>query len=67
MLILLLVVLLLASLFGGPYIARNPGYARWSPAAIVLVVLLVLFLTGELGSLPRGGLDLGGHLGHCRC
>jgi hypothetical protein len=59
MILTLLIVLLLLGLVGGPYIARNPIYARWSPAAVVLVVLLVLLLTGELGNLPR--------LGHCRC
>jgi hypothetical protein len=58
MLITILIVLLVLGLFGGPYIAANPGYARWSPVGIILVVLLVLWLTGALGELPR--------FGHCR-
>lgn len=43
---LLLIVLLLALLFGGFGHARF-GYAGWSPAAVLLVVVLVLFLSGH--------------------
>lgn len=45
MLTILLIVLLLALLFGGIGHARF-GYAGWSPAGLVLVVLLVLLVTG---------------------
>ena len=58
MLIAILVILLLLGVFGGPYIASNPGYARWSPAAVIIVVILGRGATGALGDLPR--------LGHCR-
>ena len=46
MLTLLLVVLLLALVFGGVGHSRF-GYAGWSPAGVLLVVVLVLFLSGH--------------------
>jgi len=45
MLTILLVVLLLALIFGGMGHSRF-GYAGWSPAGLVVVVLLVLLVTG---------------------
>lgn len=46
MLTLLLFVLVLALVFGGVGHSRY-GYVGWSPAALVLLVLLVLFLSGH--------------------
>jgi hypothetical protein len=46
MLSLLLIILLLALLFGAFGHTRF-GYAGWSPAGVILLVLLVLFLTGH--------------------
>jgi hypothetical protein len=45
MLTILLIVLVLALVFGGMGHARF-GYAGWSPAGLILVVLLVLLVTG---------------------
>jgi hypothetical protein len=50
MLILLIVLLLVAGTFGGWGHARY-GYAGWSPLGIVLAIIVVLWLTGNLGSL----------------
>jgi hypothetical protein len=47
MLTILLIVLLIALLGGGLSYGRF-GYAGWSPAAIVAVILLVLLLVGRL-------------------
>lgn len=47
MLTILLIVLLIALLGGGLGYNRF-GYAGWSPAAIILVVLLVLLLVGRI-------------------
>jgi hypothetical protein len=47
MLTILLIVLLIAVLGGGIGYGRF-GYAGWSPAAIVAVVLLFLLLMGRL-------------------
>lgn len=47
MLTILLIVLLIAVLGGGLGYSRF-GYAGWSPAAIIAVVLLVLLLMGRL-------------------
>lgn len=46
MLTILFILLVLALIGGGLGHARY-GYAGWSPAGILLVVLLVLFLTGN--------------------
>lgn len=46
MLTLLLVILLLALVFGGVGHSRF-GYVGWSPAGVLLVVVLVLFLSGH--------------------
>ena len=47
MLLLLLLVLFLAIVGGGFGYSRF-GYAGWSPAAIVVVILVLLALTGRL-------------------
>jgi hypothetical protein len=47
MLTLLIILLVLALLGGGVGYSRF-GYAGWSPAGILVVILLVLLLTGNL-------------------
>jgi Protein of unknown function (DUF3309) len=47
MLTILLIVLLIA-LLGGGFSHSRYGYAGWSPAAIIAVVLLVMLLMGRL-------------------
>jgi hypothetical protein len=47
MLTILIIVLLIALLGGGLGYSRF-GYAGWSPAAIILVVLLVMLLLGRV-------------------
>lgn len=42
----LLVVLLLVALVGGGLGHSRFGYAGWSPAGLLLVIVLVMFLTG---------------------
>ena len=46
MLTILFIVLLVALIGGGLGHSRF-GYAGWSPAGVILLVLLVLFLTGH--------------------
>jgi hypothetical protein len=46
MLTILLIVLLIAMLGGGLGYSRF-GYAGWSPAAIIAVIVLVLLLLGR--------------------
>ncbi|HXK17119.1 MAG TPA: DUF3309 family protein [Polyangiaceae bacterium] len=41
----ILVILLVLALFGGGLGHSRYGYTGWSPAGIILVVLLVLFFT----------------------
>jgi hypothetical protein len=48
MLMIILLVLLVAALAGGGLGHSRFGYAGWSPAGIVLVVLILLYLTGHL-------------------
>jgi len=43
----LLFILLVVALIGGGIGHSRFGYAGWSPAGILIVVLLVLFLTGN--------------------
>lgn len=43
----ILFILLLVALIGGGLGHGRFGYAGWSPAGILIVVLLVLFLTGN--------------------
>jgi len=45
---LLLVVLLVLALAGGGWGQSRYGYAGWSPAGILVVVLVVLMFTGRL-------------------
>jgi hypothetical protein len=48
MLLTILLVVLVIAVLGGGYGHSRVGYVGWSPTAIILVVLLVLFLTGHL-------------------
>lgn len=48
MLITILVVVLLLSLIGGGIGHSKFGYAGWSPAGVIIAILLVLFFTGRL-------------------
>ena len=48
MLTLLIILLVLSAVFGGWGHSRL-GYRGWSPLGIVLVILLVLWATGNLG------------------
>jgi hypothetical protein len=48
MLMIILIVLVVAALAGGGLGHRRYGYAGWSPAAILVVVLLALYFTGHL-------------------
>ena len=48
MLLTILVVVLLLSLVGGGFGHSRFGYAGWSPAGIILVVLVILFFTGRI-------------------
>jgi hypothetical protein len=44
----ILVILLLLSLLGGGFGYSRWGYGSWSPAGIVVVLLIVMLLTGRL-------------------
>ena len=44
----LLIILLVLALLGGGVGHSRFGYAGWSPAGILVVILLVLLLTGNL-------------------
>ena len=48
MLLIVLIVVLVLALGGGGWGHSRYGYAGWSPAGIVLLVLLVLYFTGHL-------------------
>ena len=48
MLLVLLIVCLVLAVGGGTWGHSRYGYAGWSPAAIVLLVLAVMWLTGNL-------------------
>ena len=48
MLMILLIVLLVLALGGGGWGHGRYGLAGWSPAGIILVLLVVLYLTGNL-------------------
>ncbi|MGA7123632.1 MAG: DUF3309 family protein [Polyangiaceae bacterium] len=47
MLLTILVVFLLLSLVGGGWGHSRYGYAGWSPAGLILLVLVVLWFTGN--------------------
>jgi hypothetical protein len=51
---LLIVVLIVLALFGGIWGQGRWGYAGWSPFGIIVLVLLILWLTGNLGRLHLG-------------
>ena len=44
----ILVILLLVALIGGGFGHSRLGYAGWSPAGLILLVLLIMVLTGNL-------------------
>jgi hypothetical protein len=44
----LLVILLILAMFGGGFGYNRWGYAGWSPAAIIALILLVMLLMGRL-------------------
>jgi hypothetical protein len=46
--LLLLLLLLVLAVVGGGFGYSRFGYAGWSPAAIVVVILVLLALTGRL-------------------
>ena len=46
--LLLLVLLLLLAVAGGGFGHSRFGYAGWSPAAILVVILVVMALSGRL-------------------
>ncbi len=49
MLLTILIVLLVLSLVGGGFGQSKVGLAGWSPAAIIVVILVILAVTGRLG------------------
>jgi hypothetical protein len=48
MLMIILIVLLVLALGGGGWAHSRYGYAGWSPAGLILLVVVVLWLTGNL-------------------
>jgi hypothetical protein len=48
MLMLLLLVLFVAAIAGGGYGQSRVGYVGWSPAGIILLVVVFLYFTGHL-------------------
>jgi hypothetical protein len=48
MLFTIIVVLLILALVGGGFGQSRFGYAGWSPAGIILLVMVVLWFTGNL-------------------
>ena len=48
MILTIVLVLLVLALVGGGFGHSRYGYAGWSPAGVILVVLVVLFFTGNL-------------------
>jgi hypothetical protein len=44
----ILIVLLLVALIGGGFGHSRVGYAGWSPAGLIVLVLLIMWLTGNL-------------------
>jgi hypothetical protein len=48
MLLMLFFVLLLLALAGGGWGYSRYGYVGWSPAGLIVLVLVVLWLTGNL-------------------
>ncbi len=48
MLMIILLVLLAFSLAGGGYGHSRFGYAGWSPAGLILMILVVMYFTGNM-------------------
>ena len=48
MLLIILIVLLVAALAGGGWGHSRFGFAGWSPAGLIVLVFVVLWLTGNL-------------------
>jgi hypothetical protein len=48
MLLIVLIVVLLLALGGGGWGHSRYGYAGWSPAGLILLVLVLLWFTGRL-------------------
>jgi len=48
MLTIILIVLLVLALGGGGWGYSRYGYAGWSPAGLILLVLAILWFTGRL-------------------
>jgi len=48
MLLIILAIVLVLALAGGGYGHSRYGYAGWSPAGLIIVVLLVMWFTGNL-------------------
>jgi hypothetical protein len=48
MVLIILIVLLALAIGGGGWGHTRYGYAGWSPAGIILLVLVVLYFTGHL-------------------
>lgn len=48
MLLTILVVLLVVALAGGGWGHERYGFAGWSPAGLILLVLAILLLTGRV-------------------
>jgi len=46
--LILLIVLLVIALGGGGFGHSRWGYAGWSPAGLILLLIVVLWLTGNL-------------------
>ena len=46
--IILLIVLLVLALGGGGWGHSRFGYAGWSPAGVILLLFVILYLTGNL-------------------
>jgi hypothetical protein len=48
MLFMILIVLLVLALAGGGWGHSRYGYAGWSPAGLIILVVLVLWFTGNM-------------------
>jgi Protein of unknown function (DUF3309) len=48
MLLVFLIVLLVMALGGGGWGHSRYGYVGWSPAGVIVLILVVLFFTGNL-------------------
>ncbi len=46
--LLILLILLGVALLGGGYGHSRVGYGSWSPAGIILVIVVIMALTGRL-------------------